>query len=80
MNEVEHFRRACIDSGIYIERCGLAVRDLLIELRSGPLAVAVSSYGGMKTPRGETWLTELEIHGLIGAVPVYSKKQKGAAQ
>jgi hypothetical protein len=103
MNEVERFRRACIECGIYVERCGLAVRDLLIELRATPLPVGVSACGRCKTPqharlgvaikagmarfvkedrnyvitpRGETWLTELEIHGLIGAIPEPKARRK----
>jgi hypothetical protein len=107
VNDVERFRRACIVCGIYIERCGLAVRDLLLELRSEPLPVGVSASGGAKTPQharlgvaikaklarfvpeekhyvitpsGETWLTELEIHGLIGAIPEpKARRQKEAA-
>lgn len=106
MNEVERFRRAGIECGIYIERCGLAVRDLLLELRTGPLPVGISACGGMKTPQharlgvaikaklarfvpeekhyvitpsGETWLTELEIHGLIGVIPEAKARRREVA-
>ncbi len=86
------FTVECRKAGIAHERCGLAVRDLLLALRKEPLKSQVSSYGGAKmpkhaslgvavkaglarfiaveklyviTPSGETWLTELEIHGII---------------
>lgn len=86
------FSVACVKAGITHERCGMAVRDLLLQLRAKPMQVLVSASGGAKmpacasmsvaikqglarflpdqrcytiTPKGETWLTELEIHGLI---------------
>lgn len=86
------FSLECRKAGIAHERCGPAVRDLLLGLRKEPLKAQVSSYGGAKmpkhaslgvavqaglarfmageklyviTPLGETWLTELEIHGLL---------------
>lgn len=45
------FTLGCKAAGIYHERCGAAVRDLLLELREAPLRVQVSSYGGVKMPK-----------------------------
>ena len=84
------FAAACRKHGIYIDRCGLAVRDLLQQLRCAPIsserskagtkmphhsAMGIAIMAGLVhylpketnyviAPAGETWLTELEIHGL----------------
>ena len=74
------FNVGCVKAGIAHARCGLAVRDLLLQLRAKPMPAHASMGVAIKqglarflpdqlcyaiTPKGETWLTELEIHGLI---------------
>lgn len=86
------FNVACVKAGIAHPRCGMAVRDLLLQLRAKPMQAQINAQGGAKmpahasmgvaikqglarfvpdqlcyviTPKGETWLRELEIHGLI---------------
>lgn len=88
----DHFSKAARVAGIAHDRCGPAVRDLLLDLRQRPLPAHRPLSGGVAMPRGpsmgvairaglaryvsdagcyaitpagETWLQELEIHGLL---------------
>ena len=84
------FTALCRKHGCYHDRCGLAVRDLVQQLRCAPIssekskagtkmphhsAMGISIMAGLVhylpiekcyviSPAGETWLAELEIHGL----------------
>ncbi len=89
--ESNRFSLACQKAGIYHDCCGVAARDLLLELRGRPMVATQSPYGGLRMPRpgmgqavktglarfdpparcyvitpaGETWLKQLEQHGLL---------------
>jgi len=42
-HDVERFRRACLAAGCHIPRCGLAVRDLVHELKRKPVKLELAS-------------------------------------
>lgn len=45
------FTLACKAKGVYHHRCGMAVRDLLIELKAKPLRCEPAANGPVKMPR-----------------------------
>ncbi len=103
MKRAEDFARACKKAGLQQAGCGIGVRDLLQQLRQGPLTCGRSRAGvsmphaaamgpavraGLAryhaaercfviSPAGETWLDELEVHGLEGKAEGGRRKAEG---
>lgn len=63
-NESNDFMLACRAAGVYIPGCGLAIWDLLQELRGGPLEATAAAFGGLKMPKPARMGVALK-HGLV---------------